>query len=157
MTLYELTGQESGIIVYPDDTVAVCNWAGLADATTPAFGPMAMMVVGFSCPELVCEAEDAEDALRDALYAGEVDDMRTLLPGSYYLNEDDDEPRIVTDMDVIYDANFDLPALWGYEVCDEAGMPMSTVNRDEAGNLLPTSATHYKVGSLTIIAPHNWH
>lgn len=156
MTLYELVGQEFGIIVYPDGTVAVCNWAGLADATTPVFGPMAMMI-GFPCPELECEDEDAEDALRDALYAGEVDDVRTLLPGSYYLDEDTDEPCITTDMDVIYDANYDLPALWGYEVCDEAGMPMSTVNRDEAGNLLPTSATYYKINGTTIIAPHNWY
>lgn len=101
--------------------------------------------------------DERERRLREALYAGEVDDVRTLLPGSYYLDEDADEPCITTDMDVIYDANYDLPALWGYEVCDEAGMPMSTVNRDEAGNLLPTSATYYKINETTIIVPHNWH
>lgn len=100
--------------------------------------------------------DERERRLREALYAGEVDDVRTLLPGSYYLDEDADKPCITTDMGVIYDANYDLPALWGYEVYDKAGMPMSTVNRDEAGNLLPTSATCYKIDDMTIITPYNW-
>ena len=37
MTLYELTGQESGIIVYEDGSAAVGNWAALEDDCLPMF------------------------------------------------------------------------------------------------------------------------
>ena len=34
-SLEELTNQESGIVVYPDGNIVVCNWAGFGDNAMP--------------------------------------------------------------------------------------------------------------------------
>ena len=143
-TLRELTNQESGIIIYGGDTVGVFNWPNLGDAQMPCtFG--GMFVMGWYCPELEGEAEE----LRAQLEHTYVADIRCILPGECWY--DDDEEALDTDMDIVSDDFGDVAALWGYDTGKGA-----LVNRDDDGRLEPTPGEVWRLDGYTIIVPEGW-
>lgn len=139
--LQELTGQESGIVIYGDEVI-VANWSSITGL--PRMAPGNMGIIGWPDEITVVKKYD-------------VADIRDILPGTIVEVEDDDEDGIVIeaeDMDIVEDYNGDIPALWGYDL----GLPGNTlVKRDENGNLAPTSGTAYVLEEgVIVIAPDGW-
>lgn len=136
LTLYEITGQEAGIVCY-DNKVIVCNWSsdcgngGLPTIISPTKTIM-------SWPqELSVEKEWYLDDIRDAL------------PGIVVYDAESNEIAC-EDMDILSDDYFDIPALWGID-CG-----MATVNTDDNGALIPTGGRCYKINDAIVIAPDGW-
>lgn len=94
------TGHEAGIILYGDDTVGAYNWSSFADGFIPMVSPF-----GFILPWPTDAGEDIE-----LVNVEHVDDVRSHLPGTVWMGED----GLDTDMDIVYDENYDIPALWGF-------------------------------------------
>ncbi len=144
-TLQELTSQESGIIIFEDNSVIVCNWSSFGDGQRPIF--FVGGLVSWDCPELLGKA----DELLQSIPHERVSDIRDVLPGTYY--DDDETEKLLTDMEVVFDQNYDLPALFGFQA---AGDGCAEVKLDDQGNIIPTSGTVYTVGDLRVIAPDGW-
>lgn len=144
-TLQELTSQESGIIIFDDNSVMVCNWSSCGDGQRPIL--FASGLLSWDCPELLGKA----DELRQSIPHEHVNDIRDVLPGTYY--DDDETEELLTDMDVIFDQNYDLPALFGFQAAEDG---CAEVNLDSHGNIIPTSGTVYTIGDLRVIAPDGW-
>ena len=101
MTLAELTGHESGIICYGEDTVAVFNWSSCGEDQFPALDPF-----GFGAFPW-----DEEEGWADGVTKERTNDFRDILPGSIWLTEATDETgtKIAdTDLNILYDQNSDL-------------------------------------------------
>lgn len=141
-TLEELTGQESGIIIR-GNTVIVANWShSCPQGGLPVLAPWGLNLIAWPLDEIrVAKKYD-------------VDDIRTVLPGS--IIPGDDEGTFKADcMEIVYDAAGDIPALWGYQVV--AGICSAYIKCDEDGNLVPTAGKVYKLDDDTIvIAPEGW-
>lgn len=130
MDLLELTGQESGIIIY-DNTVIVINWASY-DTRLPVISPLGSV---------------------DEHY---VNDIREALPGKVIISDDQEEGRvIIVGMEILADLHGDIPALWGYDI-DTGAVLGATIMRDEDGRLKPTPGMVYHVNDATVIAPEGW-
>ena len=101
LTLRKLTYQESGIICYENKAVAVVNWSRYGEEEIPMYlDPIGMMGWSF-------------ENIFEGFKKYEVDDIRKELPGSIWKSEeDDDEICFDTDMNIVYDANQDLPQLF---------------------------------------------
>lgn len=94
MTVYELTGQESGIVVYDSGETLVVNWSQYDDNRLPkVFGALG----AFGWPE-------DED-----IFAGcekrHVIDIRDEIPGTMTIDEDG---NVDCDIDIVIDENHDL-------------------------------------------------
>lgn len=112
MTLQELTGHESGIVIYEDGSVAVYNWISCSENELPIVFPIPMPI---NWPE-------AEDVFDDVT-AKHVDDIRDEIPGTIWIEEDVGDEDLVTDLDIVYDENNDLVRLFleQLEPCDYMG------------------------------------
>lgn len=99
--LYENTHHEAGIILYGDKTIGVFNWGQFDDGFVPMVGPVGIVVPW--------PAGTAENDV-ELVYVTHADDVRDYLPGTVWMGED----GLETDMDVAYDQNDDVPALWGF-------------------------------------------
>lgn len=53
---------------------------------------------------------EGDETDTELIHVAHVDDVRDYLPGTVWV--EDNELR--TDMDIVYDVNYDIPALWGY-------------------------------------------
>lgn len=136
--LLEITCQESGIIIY-DDEVIVTNWATY-NSGLPLMSPFGAVM------------EWPEEEPLNVIKEYSVDDIRDVLPGTLVAREEDGETFLEYEgMEVLYDLNGDIPALWGYDV--GAG---SIVNTDENGNFVPTSGRVYHFDNAVVIAPIGW-
>lgn len=114
MTLMDLTGQESGIIVYEGNAVAVVNWQSMGENQFPMFGPLAGMMLGWP------ESEDVFDGVETE----HVQDIRDVIPGKVWLTgeTDGDGNRVAdTDLDIVHDANADLARLFLVDTEPTAG------------------------------------
>lgn len=70
--LYELTGQESGITIYDDGRVIVCNWAASCqNGGLPHIAPTGK-IIGWPPEELEVEEEWTSDDIRGELLGKEV-------------------------------------------------------------------------------------
>ena len=120
MTLNELTGHEAGIILYGGNAVAVCNWGSCDDDQIPYFlAPIGMIPFPGS---------EKEGYLTEGVTSEHVEDVRTLLPGSVWLEDDSDSEEgskvADTDLDIVFDGNGDLIRLFcdeTLEACDYEG------------------------------------
>lgn len=132
MTLQELTGHESGIILYGGSSIAVCNWSGCDDDQIPMLSPFGGAMLNWPAGDGAFE--DAEEE--------ETSDIRAFLPGSMWLetNEDGDD-LYGTDMDILYDENGDIPRLF-----DDP-----TITDEDLCGVVYTLKDGRK-----IIAPDNW-
>ncbi len=135
MTLYELTNQESGIIVYntESNSVAVLNWHSIGDNCMPILDLFGITMISSFWDE-------ADDVFAGAKMQT-VDDIRDMLPGSIWstgeIDEEDGMLILDTDLDIVYDANMDLINLFMSEE--------------------PTSGTAYTLkDGRVIIAPDGW-
>lgn len=139
----EFFGQESGIVVYrgegQEDSVLVCNWRGEAVGSFPA------LFMGLS---LIFLKKDADEFSFKEKY--EVDDILSVIPGRLVTDEEESE-YWYEGMSVIWDENYELPRLFGYDV---KGYP--TIDRDDSGKAIPTSGTVYDFGKEIVIVPHGW-
>lgn len=147
-TLFELIRQESGIIIFGEN-VTVFNCASLGDAEIPVLGPFSIFRMGYSSSELEGDA----DALRKAIPHEAVDDIRTLLPGSIHIIDDNDNgPELEADFEIIDDYNGDIFALWGFHRGTD-----SKFYADADSELMPTSGTAWYIANdVVIIAPDGW-
>lgn len=144
-SLYEITGQESGIVVY-DDKVIVTNWSCVCpDGGMPVMSPINTVM----CWPVGDEIELLSDE--------RVDDVRKALPGNILSrgkNEDGIEELELEDMEILSDENMDIPALWGYK-CGDA-----YINRDEDGKFIPTAGkvlnVEYAGDEARVIVPDGW-
>lgn len=137
--LFELTGQESGIVIY-GESVLVVNWmVECRDGWLPVLSSIGTVM------------EWPEDKPLEVTSFERIDDIRDMLPGT--ISADGDEV-IAVDMDIVYDYYNDLAALWGYEVGN------ATVIRDDDANLLPTEGKVYRIerddDTAIVIAPDGW-
>jgi hypothetical protein len=140
-SLQDLTGQESGIVVYGDEII-VANWSSISGL--PKMAPANLGIIGWPAELIVVRQYS-------------VGDIKDALPGSIVEVEDDDGDGVIIEtngMDIVCDANGDIPALWGYDL----GLPCNAIiNRDDAGNLAPTAGTVYELeDDVIIIAPDGW-
>jgi hypothetical protein len=137
--LLEITCQESGIIIY-DDEVIVTNWASY-NSGLPLMSPFGTVI------------EWPDDEPLKVIKEYNVDDVRDVLPGALVATEEDGETFLEYEgMEVLYDLNGDIPALWGYDI----GLG-TVINTDENGNFAPTSGKVYHVNNdVIVIAPHGW-
>lgn len=150
LTLSDITGQESGIVVYPDtggDKIIVCNWSSVCpDGGMPVLSPFGVLM----CWPI--------DEIIEVVNNEHIDDIRTALSGEVKSYGKDDENREeigIEGMGVVSDQHFDIPALWGYD-CGDA-----IVERDDAGNLVATAGKIYKIKTASsdnaiVIAPDGW-
>ena len=139
--LLELTGQESGIVVYGDEVI-VTNWSSINGL--PKMAPANLGIIGWPDDIIVVKQYDT-------------DDIRDILPGSIVEVEDDDEDGTVIEaagMEIVSDHNGDIAALWGYNLGLQCN---ATINLDDDGNLLPTPGTVYELEEgVIVIAPDGW-
>lgn len=129
MTLMDLTRQESGIVVYSDESVAVVNWSSLGENEFPMFGPL----------EIMLGWEESGDVF-DGAEMRHVENITKEIPGSIWLTGDVDGdgcPIADTDLDIIQDKFDDLVSVF----LDEE----------------PTAGTVYALrDGRKIIAPDYW-
>lgn len=111
MTLMELTGKESGIVVYGDRSVGVFNWATLEDDRLP------VVLTSFDVPF----KRQEEPGIFADVKTHRFDDVRAELPGTIYRTGEtanDGHEIADTDMDITYDRNGDLLRLFLVELDD---------------------------------------
>jgi hypothetical protein len=143
-TLRDITKQESGIVIYGNQVI-VCNWA----STCPTGGLPIMTPF-----DTVMEYDDNDDDDLKSEKNYRVKDIRTVLPGTIVIDEE--KAEVYSEgMDILYDVNGDIPALWGFED-EDTPKNMSCILRNEKGELIPTSGTVYHIGEVIVIAPDGW-
>lgn len=136
LSLMDITGQESGIVVY-DDEVIVTNWSQYDPDRLPVLSPIGTVMAW------------PQDEPLKVIEEYHVDDVRDALPGKIVRVA---ENEIATEgMEIVSDENGDIPALWGFDI--GAG---AYIDRDTAGNLIPTSGTVYCLENAIVIAPDGW-
>lgn len=135
MTLEELTGQESGIVVYDDGDIIVCNWSSYGVGALP-------VIVNDMIPIALDKyPEGFEVASVDSL-----NDIREALPGKIWVTEIDDNGRIHLDSDlsVVWDPKCDILRLY-------------LDGSDERNETNCTSGKVYTINDDTkIIVPDGW-
>lgn len=141
-TLEDITGQESGIVVYSDSGVIVANWSSQCPSGgIPKLSPFGGIIEWPINDGLTVISEERIDDIRDAL------------PDIIYSESDNTLTSGV--MDIIADPNNDIPALYGYNIGDNA-----VVITNDSGNPTPTNGTIYTVkagnDTITVIAPDGW-
>lgn len=131
--LFDDTHHESGIIVYPDNSVAVLCWPQVDDNLLPHFEPSGLVVwlpvsedIEISEPECI---KDIRDALPDTLWV-------------------DESGALASDMEILADEFGDLPALFGFRISDDA----DPANYDEFGY----SGVVYEVDGIKIVTCDFW-
>lgn len=140
MNLMEITGQESGIVIY-DDKVIVANWSSYHTGL-PVMSPWNMVM------EWPVEGLEVTEEYY-------VNDIREALPGKIAAVGMEDGKRLieVEDMEILADDHGDICALWGHDIGAGAG---AVINTDSAGNLVPTPGTVYHINDAIVIAPEGW-
>jgi hypothetical protein len=136
--LMEITGQESGIVVY-GDSVIVANWASY-ESGLPMMSPF-NSVMEWPAEELEVTEEY------------HVDDIREALPGKIVVVGMEDGKKMVEveDMEILADQFGDICALWGHDIGGGA-----TINTDDDGNLIPTPGKVFHINDAIVIAPEGW-
>lgn len=134
-TLYDLTGQEAGIVVYDWDSVGVFNWAecGYGEVPTVLSGlwspvPYPFFDHGFSVKK-----------------KKHLDDIRDAIPGMVWTEKDESgQIQWETNLDIVYDENSDIKNLF----CNNGTGDTQTgaVSGD----------AFYLDNGFVIIAPDNW-
>lgn len=132
--LYEDTAHEAGIIIHGEEAVIVTNWGSYGDNRVP------MLLAPLGLMEWPIEDEDAKIVkLRD------VEDIRDELPGKVWINEDGDAD---TDMDIVYDANGDLSALFGIQTGDTDPDIYKDMPHPFSGSVYEVTGTDIKVVTI---------
>lgn len=141
--LREVTGQESGIIVYGDGSVIVLNWTQIGDNCLPA-----VFLGGiYGLPH--------EDIEVDETYHTE--DVRDEIPGSIWVvevaewttkdaEERDGDSVLNTDIDILYDVNDDLPLLFGFDASSGRQIEVEPVKGE----------VYILSNGAKVIAPADW-
>ncbi len=103
------TSHEAGILIYGHNSVIVCNWGTCEDNYIPIASPFGTLMP-WPYPD--------EDGEKHTLIEDKhVDDVRSLLPGTVWM-DDEDDMTCDTDMDIVSDKFGDLSALFGIKTGD---------------------------------------
>jgi hypothetical protein len=94
VNLFELTGRESGIVIFDSGEIAVCRWSIEYEDTLPLT----------TIPYKDLEVQEEYD----------VDDIRKELGGTVY--RDEDTGKLDTDLPIIEDKFGDIAALFGFDL-----------------------------------------
>lgn len=104
--------------------------------------------------DTVMEYDDNDDDDLKSEKNYRVKDIRTVLPGTIVIDEE--KAEVYSEgMDILYDVNGDIPALWGFED-EDTPEDMSCILRNEKGELIPTSGKVYHIRGAIVIAPDGW-
>lgn len=108
----EVTGHEAGIIIYTNENERseIVVASGYESSSSENALPVLSQVGNF--PIWWKEPEDAELVLEK-----EVEDIRKEIPGSVWAIEDE-ESKIDTDLDIVWDEFNDIPAIFGFRAGD---------------------------------------
>lgn len=142
-TLYEITNQESGIVMY-NDQIIVTNWINSCpNGGLPIMSPINTLM------------EFPQEEELKIIEQYNVDDVRTVLSGKIVeegINEDGNIILQIEGMKILEDYHGDIFSLWGYDIgCG------SFVDKDENGKVIPTAGTIYRLqDDVVIIAPDGW-
>lgn len=125
-----MTKQKTGIVVYREHFIFVCNWAEVcANGGLPAIdnnGKLVSRPTEISCEDIFSSH-----------------DIRRVIAGSY---------TAFSDMDVLFDPYGNLPALWGFDSGKGAALQLDHHNRP-----VYIGGTVYILSDGTkVIAPDDW-
>lgn len=132
--LYEDTAHEAGIIIHGEEAVIVTNWSSYEDNRVP------MLLAPLGLMEWPVDDEDAK-----IVKVRDVEDIRDELPGKVWINEDGDAD---TDMDIVYDANGDLSALFGIQTGDTDPDIYKDMPHPFSGSVYEVTGTDIKVVTI---------
>lgn len=129
-SLFDMTKQQTSIVIYQEHFVIVCNWALVCpNGGLPAVGSNGQLVsiqADLSC---------------DDVYSSH--DIRCVIAGSY---------AVFSNMEVLFDPYGDLPALWGFNFGKGAVLRLDHHNRP-----IHTGGTVFLLRDGTkVIAPDDW-
>ncbi len=131
MTVYELTGQESGIVVYDSGEVLVVNWSGYEEDELPMLSPFGTVL-----------SWDKGQGIFDNAQKRTVSDIRTELPGKVWATGETAENGSIifdTDMAILWDQNFDLPRLFLRDLSPEEYTGTVYTLRDGTNIIAPST------------------
>ena len=134
--LYNDTNHEAGIIIHGEKAVIVANWSSYEDNRVP------MLLEPLGLMEWPVEDEGAK-----IVKVRDVEDIRDELPGKVWINEDGDAD---TDMDIVYDANGDLSALFGIQTGDTDPDFYKSIPRPFSGSVYEITGTDIKVITIGV-------
>ena len=132
--LYNDTNHEAGIIIHGEKAVIVTNWSSYGDNRVP------MLLAPLGLMEWPVEDEDAK-----IVKVRDVEDIRDELPGKVWINEDGDAD---TDMDIVYDVNGDLSALFGIQTGDTDPDIYKDMPHPFSGSVYEVTGTDIKVVTI---------
>lgn len=132
--LYNDTAHEAGIIIHGEEAVIVTNWSSYEDNRVP------MLLAPLGLIEWPVDDEDAK-----IVKVRDVEDIRDELPGKVWINEDGDAD---TDMDIVYDANGDLSALFGIQTGDTDPDIYKDMPHPFSGSVYEVTGTDIKVVTI---------
>lgn len=92
--LWTITEHESGIIVYPNGEIAVDNWKNYNEECLPLLEPTGRFLIPFPM-----------EGIFDGITMRDVADAREELPGTVWINDDNEAE---TDMRIMVDDNADI-------------------------------------------------
>ena len=130
------TEHEAGIIIFDNNSVTVCNWQECDDNQLPLLLPIVSTPMPWTF-----------DGKHKLVRAEDCDDIRSKLPGTVWI---DGENAVQTDIEINYDANDDLPALFGVY----AGNADPEIYQGDK----PYKGTVWKLGdeNITILTIDSW-
>lgn len=131
--LYEGTKHEAGIVT-SGNLVFVANWAGFSDNKVPMLAEFGAVIAW--------PVEDDENLI----HVAHVDDIRTTLPGSVWI----EDGALKTDMEIGRDEYGDIPALFG--IRDGEADPENYIGYGDN----PFAGDVWQVGDLTILTCDLW-
>ena len=134
--LHNDTNHEAGIIIHGEKAVIVVNWSSYEDNRVP------MLLEPLGLMEWPVEDEGAK-----IVKVRDVEDIRDELPGKVWINEDGDAD---TDMDIVYDANGDLSALFGIQTGDTDPDFYKTIPGPFSGSVYEITGTDIKVITIRV-------
>lgn len=140
LNLRDITGKEMGIIRWEDDAVGVYLWR--CNNGLPRIFMFAIIYLGTD--------EIPEDEIPEGI---EVDDIREYLPGSYFVNRDN---QLETDIrDIVCDRFYDIPKLFGFEYAGDNEDKIPIFHQVEPEDV---SGIIYEIKkyNVTIICPNMW-
>lgn len=132
--LYNDTAHEAGIVIHGEEAVIVTNWSSYEDNRVP------MLLAPLGLIEWPVDDEDAK-----IVKVRDVEDIRDELPGKVWINEDGDAD---TDMDIVYDANGDLSALFGIQTGDTDPDIYKDMPHPFSGSVYEVTGTDIKVVTI---------
>ena len=134
-SLFEMTKQKTGIVIYHESEIIVCDWSDIcSEGGLPFFSADQQLVN----KDVVIECDDVYTSF----------DIRRAISGKINRND----PTVFIGSHILYDEYGSIPALWGYDVGKGAILHLDHNNRP-----ISIGGTVYILHDGTkVIAPDDW-